>query len=1014
MRTIRKIKFKPPANRGLFCILLVCLCMYSFDLFAQKNVTGTVRDNDGEPLPGVTIVVVNESRSHGTVTDLNGKYVINVNPGDKLRFSYIGLASQTVEVKADDSVINIMLEPESNIQDEIVVIGYGSVKKKDILGAITLVKEDALVSRTSGDVVRSLRGLTSGVKITTSGQPGSGASIIIRGLGSLTNNSPLFIIDGAYGGSDLGVNVEDIEAIQILKDASSAAIYGSRAANGVVIITTKQGREGPLKVKFDGQLTLNWLPRYDLMNAETYKIYNDRAYEEAILAGIDGITRLQNHFDGNTDWQDEMLKTGILQNYNVSMSGGSKSVKYYASINRLDDSGSLYATGYDKYGFRINTSGQKGIFTYGENFYYTKSNRLVLNGNPWSNFISMPPTIPVKDTSNPGGYGYGDVNRARSYGLNPVAMQDLWERNNEEEYFTSNVYGQLTLFKMFDAKLNVAYKSYMGVTNGLRKKGNWTMGQGDDAAHLSYNSAQNSDILIEQTYNFYKVFGSHDINVLGGMTYNKFHEETRWITRLDPLMVGDKYIKSLTAATGETTAGGGYGEYALISYLGRINYSFDGKYLAQLTARRDGTSRLPEENRWGNYVSVSLGWRISSENFFNVDFIDDLKFRANYGTLGNSSIGYWDYQSTINTAPRAVFGFPEQREIGMIQSRLTNLNLGWEKKTTTNIGLDLTTLSNRLRLTAEYFISKSEDLLVYLPILMSSGNEGGEPATNAGSLENKGFEIEIGWDDKIGDFGYFAKVNASHLKNKVLDLGYGQTVYNTSLALTEIGQPLGMWYLYKMMGIFQSEDEIQKHVNSEGKLIQPGALPGDIKYDDFNDDGNISSEDRQIVGSPWPRLELGLTFGASYKGIDLIINGYGRFGHKVWNGAAATAADFANNQNNFNGLMPWTQEHPVNDKPRIVFGDSRNSRGDQDRWLENGSFFRFSDITLGYTFPNSKTKVIGIEEFRISATGRNLLTFTKYTGLDPEFADGGIFQMGADGCSFPNPRAVQFALSFTF
>lgn len=1014
MRTIRKIKFKPPANRGLFCILLASLCLYSFDLFAQKNVTGTVRDNDGEPLPGVTIVVVNESRSHGTVTDLNGKYVINVNPGDKLRFSYIGLASQTVEVKADDSVINIMLEPESNIQDEIVVIGYGSVKKKDILGAITLVKEDALVSRTSGDVVRSLRGLTSGVKITTSGQPGSGASIIIRGLGSLTNNSPLFIIDGAYGGSDLGVNVEDIEAIQILKDASSAAIYGSRAANGVVIITTKQGREGPLKVKFDGQLTLNWLPRYDLMNAETYKIYNDRAYEEAILAGIDGITRLQNHFDGNTDWQDEMLKTGILQNYNVSMSGGSKSVKYYASINRLDDSGSLYATGYDKYGFRINTSGQKGIFTYGENFYYTKSNRLVLNGNPWSNFISMPPTIPVKDTSNPGGYGYGDVNRARSYGLNPVAMQDLWERNNEEEYFTSNVYGQLTLFKMFDAKLNVAYKSYMGVTNGLRKKGNWTMGQGDDAAHLSYNSAQNSDILIEQTYNFYKVFGSHDINVLGGMTYNKFHEETRWITRLDPLMVGDKYIKSLTAATGETTAGGGYGEYALISYLGRINYSFDGKYLAQLTARRDGTSRLPEENRWGNYVSVSLGWRISSENFFNVDFIDDLKFRANYGTLGNSSIGYWDYQSTINTAPRAVFGFPEQREIGMIQSRLTNLNLGWEKKTTTNIGLDLTTLSNRLRLTAEYFISKSEDLLVYLPILMSSGNEGGEPATNAGSLENKGFEIEIGWDDKIGDFGYFAKVNASHLKNKVLDLGYGQTVYNTSLALTEIGQPLGMWYLYKMMGIFQSEDEIQKHVNSEGKLIQPGALPGDIKYDDFNDDGNISSEDRQIVGSPWPRLELGLTFGASYKGIDLIINGYGRFGHKVWNGAAATAADFANNQNNFNGLMPWTQEHPVNDKPRIVFGDSRNSRGDQDRWLENGSFFRFSDITLGYTFPNSKTKVIGIEEFRISATGRNLLTFTKYTGLDPEFADGGIFQMGADGCSFPNPRAVQFALSFTF
>ena len=480
-------------------IIVFCLYMCSLNLYAQVSVTGTVNDNTGESLPGVSILAKDGDRTFGSTTDINGRYEIKVNQGATLEFSFIGFAKQKVKV-GTNKIINITLEPENEMLDEVVVIGYGSVKKKDLLGSISTVKEDALAERVSGNVVEAMRGLTSGVKITSSGQPGSSATINIRGLGSLTNNNPLFIIDGAYGGSDLGVNVEDIESIQVLKDASSAAIYGSRAANGVVIITTKQGKEGDLKVKFDSQLTLSWLPRYDLMDAETYKIYNDRAYDEAILAGVSGVTKRQNHYDGNTDWQNEMLGTGVLQNYNVSLSGGSKTVKYYASLNRMVDDGALYRTGYDKYGFRINTSGQKGIFSYGENFYYTKSDRKILNGNPWSDFIGMPPTIPVYDESHVGGYGYGDVDRANSYGLNSVAMQDLYIRNNEEEYLTGNIYGQISLFRMFDAKLNVAYKSYMGVTNSLRKKGNWVMGQGDDAAHLGYDSAKNHDILRRQSY----------------------------------------------------------------------------------------------------------------------------------------------------------------------------------------------------------------------------------------------------------------------------------------------------------------------------------------------------------------------------------------------------------------------------------------------------------------------------------------------------------------------------------
>lgn len=995
-------------------ILFLLLCLSSFSMHAQIKITGTVYDNSGETLPGVTIQTKNGEKIIGTTTDFDGKYSLQVEKGAKIEFSYIGYASQTV-IANKSEVINITLQQENELLEEVVVIGYGSVKKKDLLGSISTVKEGDLAARTSGNVVEAMRGLTSGVKITSSGQPGSSATMTIRGLGSLTNNSPLFIIDGAYAGNELGVNVEDIESIQVLKDASSAAIYGSRAANGVVIITTKQGKEGDLKVKFDSQLTLSWSPRYDLMDAKTYKIYDDRAYEEAILSGVSGITKLQNHYDANTDWQDEMLSTGVLQNYNLSLSGGSKTLNYYVSLNRMKDDGTLYNTGYDKYGFRVNTSGKKGIFSYGENLYYTKSDKLLLNGNPWANFITMAPTIPVYDEEHSSGFGYGDPERANTYGLNPVAMQELLKKNNEEEYLFGNLWGSVTLFKMIEAKLNFGYKSYYGITNSLRKSGGWTMGQGADAAYTGYSEAKYTDYLIDQTYSFKHKFGKHDINALVGISYNKFHQDYYWITKLDPMIVAGEYLPTIDAATGTTTAGGNYSESALISYFGRLNYNYDDKYLVQLTARRDGTSRLPKDTRWGNFFSASLGWRISKEAFFNVDWIDDLKLRVNHGTLGNSSIGYWDYQAVINTAPRAVLSNKDDVLIGMTQSNLTNNDLIWEKKTTTNIGFDLTTLNNRLRVSAEWYLSKSEDLLVTLPILMTTGNEGGAPTVNAGSMENTGFEIELGWNDRIGkDFEYSAALNLSHVKNKVTNLGYGKTVHYTSLAKTEIGKALGQWYLYKMLGVFQNEDEIKSHVNSEGKVIQPNAVPGDIIYDDFNDDGQITSEDRQIVGTPWPKMEVGINLGASYKGFDLNINGYGRFGHKVWNGAANTAGDFTNNYNNFNGLTPWTQEHPVNDRPRIVFGDSRNSRSDQDRWLEDGSFFRISDITLGYTVPAKLINKVGLERLRASVTLQNLVTFTKYTGLDPEFADSGIFEMGADNCSYPNPRAVQFALSLTF
>lgn len=991
--------------------MLVCL-VFMPGLTVALNVSGIVTDEANDPIVGASVIC--KGTSVGTVTDIDGRFTLDVpESGAKIQVSYVGMLPLELPVQPE---MKIVMKENTNDLDEVVVIGYGTVKKKDVLGSITTVKDKDLQDRTSGNILESMRGLTSGVKITNSGQAGSSPSMVIRGLGSLTNNTPLFIIDGAYAGNELGVNVEDIESIQVLKDASSAAIYGSRAANGVVIIKTKSGRSGGLKVKFDTQIQLNWLPRYDLMDAETYKLYDDRAYDEAILAGVAGVTNRQDHYKANTDWQDEMLRTGLLQNYNVALSGGNDNLNFYTSFNYLNDKGAMKYTGFEKYGFRVNTAGKKGIFSYGENLYYTYSKTKVLNGigNVWSNFISMPPTIPVRDPEHGSGFGYGDSNHANSYGLNPVAMQELENRVNKQEYLFGNIYGQVEYPEWARAKVNVAYKTYNGTTDKLRKTGSWTMGQGDDAADISWNESRYHDILIEQTYEFFHKFGGHDINVLAGMSYNHFTSNDKGISRQNPAMSGDHYLTEIDAATGTVTGSGSYGEYSLISYFGRINYSYGDRYLVQLTGRRDGTSKLPNQRRWGNFFSGSLGWRISQEKFFDVDWVDDLKIRANYGSLGNSNIGNWDYVATLNSGPRAVFGTGETVAIGTTQSRLVNTDLVWEKKTTLNVGLDFTTLNSRLRFTADYFQSKSKDLLVYLPILMSTGNEGGAPAVNAGSLSNRGVEFELSWNDRAGDFSYSASLNLSHVKNRVDDLGYGQTAYLTSTSKSEIGQSLGMWYMYKMLGIFQSQEEINSYKNADGKVIQPNALPGDIKYDDYNGDGQISSEDRQIVGNPWPKLEMGFNFSASWRGIDFALNSYGRFGQEVYNGAAYAAGDFQNNQNNFNGIVPWTQEHPVNDRPRIVYGDSRNTRGDQDRWLEDGSFFRISDITLGYSLPTRAIRKIGLEKVRFAVTGKNLVTFTKYSGLDPEFADGGIWTIGYDGCSFPNPRAVQFAVSLTF
>ena len=979
------------------------------DLFADR-VSGKVTNEEGKPMTGVSVNVTGTSIS--TITDNNGLFSIQVDRGQTIEFSYVDHTSQSILYSGQTS-IDVQLKITATDLNQVVVIGYGTVKKKDLMGAVSVINKESLQNRSSSDVGAAIRGLAAGVKVTSAGLAGQPSVISIRGIGNLTNNDPLMVIDGlpTYGGFTLNVN--DIASVQILKDASSAAIYGSRAANGVIIITTKQGQQGPLKVNFSSQVSSNWLPKYNLLNTQEYISYNDQAYDEAIRVGI--ATKRQDHQSGNTDWQNEVLKTGLKQNYDISLSGGNSAGKFFVSMNKLADAGTLYKTNYDRYSFRVNSSGKKGAFSYGENLYIMKWKQDGMVDNPFANIIAMPPTIPVFNEANqPGGYGFGTPEGANTYALNAIAQQDIMTNVSTQTLIKGNVYGEVRLFKDLAIKLNLGYTHGSLVNDILRKRGTWTMGQAQDNPYITKSNTSSEMLLAENTYSYSKKLGRHSIEAIAGISVQTDNSEDLWATKLLPLQVGDQYYESLNSASGTTTAGGNYQESVLISNFGRVNYSFDDRYLLGFTFRRDGTSRLPEDTRWGHFPSVSGAWRISKEKFFQSGIINDLKIRASYGILGNANIGNWDYIAAMNNAPRAVLGTPEQVIVGITQSRLVNTDIVWEKKIQTNIGADIAMLNNRLTASAEYFISTSKDLLVALPILLTTGNNGGNPIVNAASLENRGIEFNLGWRDRVGEISYGINANFSRIRNKVLDLGYGRSVFYSYLSKSEIGSPLASFYLFKKLGIFQSADEIANYKNKDGKVIQPNALPGDIKYGDYNGDGQISSDDRQITGNPWPKFEAGLSMNMEWKGFDLLVQGHGRFGQDVWNGARATAGDFANNNNNFKDISPWSPTNKSTDQPRIVFGDTRNSRGDQDRWLESGSFFRISEIGLGYNLPKRLCDKIGLDQLRVGTTLMNMITFTKYSGLDPDFIDGGILQLGADGTSYPNARSILFSLNVGF
>ncbi|HEY8399133.1 MAG TPA: TonB-dependent receptor [Flavihumibacter sp.] len=989
-----------PKVAALFVLLITCVAVY-----AQKPIRGKVTSSDGTPVAGASILIKSSGKT--ITTDAEGNFSADLNEGEELTISHVGFADRTVVVGSGDFISVEMTSTTADLQ-QVVVVGYGTQRKKDLTGAVSVVDPNDLKKRQATTVAEAMQGLASGVYVRGSGRPGAEANIQIRGIKNLSNTNPLYVIDGLIATANRDFNPNDIESIQILKDASAAAIYGSRAANGVVIITTKRGRSGPMKVDISAKSSVQIMPRYDLAGREEFARLNYMAYDNA------GVPRQELEMENNTDWQDAAYRTGQMHDLNASFSGGGQNSSYMVSGNYLGNKGTVIGTKFDRIGLRVNSQGTKGIFSIGENISITNAVDDQMSGNPVLDVVRLLPTIPVRDPRNPGGYGYGHEARARTFGTNPVAIADLEDREQQNLRIRGNLWSELKFTPWLKYRFNVGIDASNDHYKYLRKEGNWTLNQPYDPAIANENMARYISKQVDNTLTFNKSFGLHQVNLVVGQTYQSDRYEQIWGTKRNMLPNPQGGYYSTLDQGNEPQTGGYINEAVILSYLGRLEYNYDDRYLLNAVLRRDGTSRLGPDHRWGNFPSLSAAWRISRENFFNVDWIDDLKIRASYGTLGSSNIGYWDYLAVINTFSTIAMGTNQAILPGATQVRLANPDLGWEKLEQSNIGFDAMFLRNRLSVTAEYFSATTKDVLTTMPIAMTTGNDGGNPVVNAATLRNKGFEFSATFRDQVKDFGYSVGLNLTTLKNKVLELGYGRTNIYVGNTVTEIGQPLGMWYVLQTDGLFQNEQDVLNHKNKDGVVIQPNAKPGDIRFRDNNGDGQITNEDKVVVANPWPKLEMGLNIGASWKRLELTMNWFGSFGHTVYNSYRSVVDRFDDNSNYRAGIKPWTPENPNTKTPRALYASTLNSRGDSDRWLEAGDFFRMKYIGLTYAVPENLLKKVGFNSAHLSLSGQNLITFTKFTGLDPEFNNSSIYERGVAGFIYPNVKMVSLGLSVGF
>lgn len=992
------------------------------DLHAQqqaKTVTGTVTDVSGEPIIGANIRI--KGTTTGTITDIDGNFSIEAEPQSVIEVSYIGYLTQETVINNQKS-IRFLLKEDTKTLDEVVVIGYGVQKKADLTGSVANINTEKLNTQSNANIGQALQGKIAGVDIVSQGgAPGSGTRIMVRGIGTLNNASPLYIVDGMYMNSIDHINPNDIASIDVLKDASSAAIYGSRAANGVIIVTTKEGSntEGKPIIDLSVNLGISTASKFlDMLDAKGWAEVTTIARQAIGKPALDMATDLANKPDN--DWQDIMFRPALMQNYNLSVKGGGKYSTYYTGLGYFNQDGIVKGTNYQRYNIQSKNDYKRGIFSAGTNliisFSHDKPLHQELRGGMIGTILQSVPTLEKYDDTREGGYGgtYGDVVNIP----HPLAIIDdnIMDRYNENVKIFANLYAQIELFKGLKYKLNLTpdfsferYKNYLNKYDfGLAT---------NSITQLTERQRRRRNILVENLLTFDRTFGEHKISALAGYTYqdSRFRHIQAYGEGLP------QGLEEIDAATTNRSNEGNSWRSVLTSILGRVFYSYQNKYLFTATIRRDGSSKFGKNNRYSYFPSFSLGWNVAEEKFMeNVHWLDQLKLRGGYGVLGNQEIDNYQYSSTITTG----INYPDGNG-GLLQGafpkNFANPDIKWEETAMTNVGIDFMAFNNRLSLTADYYVKNTKDILLTVPIPISSGGAN-DPIRNAGKIRNNGFEFNLGWMDQPNpDISYGINLIGSFNKNKVIAMGSesgsikgGSTNQNITTSETKAGYPIGGYWLISTAGYFNSQEEVDAYAK-DGKKIQPAAEPGDIKFVDANNDGVINDDDRVFQGSPFPDFTFALNGNMRYKNFDLSIGLQGVLGNKIYNATRQTLEDVTKGSNFLASCLDyWTPENKNASHPRLTWDDpNRNTRAESDRYLENGSYLRLRSVQLGYTFPQTWFKG-AIQHARVYINAENLFTITSYSGYSPDVNADNANYRGFDNFIYPTNRTFMLGLNVTF
>lgn len=1027
-------------------IILLALFLLPFSLYAQTYLLkGSVFDNANEPLVGANIQI--KGTQTGTLADIDGGFQLDVLPNQTLIVSFVGYKMQEIPVNGRKS-IKVVLTEDSQLLNETVVVGYGTMKKSDLTGAISSVDVNDLSKRATTNPAEALQGKIAGVNVQKSGgNAGSGVRVKIRGVKSFGSNEPLYIIDG-FPGDINSVNPSDIESMEVLKDGAAAAIYGSVAANGVIIVTTKSGKKGDIKVDFNTYLSFSSVDKkLDMLDAKGYVKVHKQMYENFYKDEGKPVTYpeyITNPGDVNTDWQKEAFRNSFSQNYMVGVRGGGDAARFSMSYNHADDEGTIIGNDFKLDNARMKVDFSKYIFDVDANI----GIKATSNNQPKFQLKEMymiSPLVPVYDENNKYGFGltnFKDIPNNR----NVIADDHFRTRSNKTKEYNANISVNVNItdwlkFKTaysFRGANNLSTSHYPDYIADVKAPNEYPF----YSEYASYWQSQ----VFDNTLSFDKQIKKNSINAMVGASITReistWHEvgaegkkteysvvDGKLVTTVRPGGFLDPNFQTINAGTGGTFYGSGSKyEYNRASFFGRVNYSYDSRYLFQATLRYDGSSKFGSESRWGFFPSVALGWRINQESFFpETDVISNLKLRASWGRLGNEgALGYYDFLALINTYNNMFMGYVqgsgENPWPGSIAPGLENRNLKWETTDTKNIGLDYGFLDNRLYGSFNYYYNKTNDLLITKVLPPSAGLY--DPILNVGKIKNSGVEIEVNWNDKIRDFQYNVGFNLTTINNKVLELAspdqvltgeglkYGTEHFPTQ---TRVGKTIGGFYLYKTDGIFQSMDEVNAHVNKDGDLIQPNAKPGDIRFADINGDGAINEEDKEYCGAGIPKVEANLSLGASYKGFDFSVVFGSAWGHKIYNGNRYFYEGMASGSNFLkSSLKAWTPENTNTDVPRAVLQDKNGNARESDRFLENGNFLRMRQLQLGYTLPSQLTKKAWIESLRVYVSGENLWTWTNYSGIDPEFSRASVLNSGIDNLIYPFNRTYVVGLQVVF